>query len=144
MSSLGATRGARPRAHVGVALATALIVFVLIGLMTATQAPPWRSIAARAPRDPHTAVPIPARPIDVLIARSALREDVDATADSLDDASSNAVLPGTAASPRAGSRTIAVPPVAFDPISPVWWAATAARAPPDADIATSGYLHPIG
>ena len=144
MNSLGATRGARSRAHVGVALATALIVFVLIGLMTATQARPWRSIAAGAPRNPHRAMPAPARPIAVLVARSALRDEVDATADSLDDASSNAVLPGTAASPRAGSSTIPVPPVAFDPISAVWWAATAARAPPDAEIATSGYLHPIG
>src|SRR5204863_3950839 len=63
MGSLGATRGARPRAHVGVAVAAALAVLLVVGLLIAAQTRRWRSTARR----------------DALVTRSALRDDLDAT-----------------------------------------------------------------
>ena len=140
MGSLGATRGARSRAHVR-AVGVAAVV-VLFGLLTAAQAPPWRSPATGATRSARPAMPT--RHTDVLVARLALPDEDDATADSLDDGSSDAVLPGTVVSPRVWSSTIATPPVASDPVPSAWWAATAARAPPDAIATAFGYLHPIG
>ncbi len=144
MGSLGATRVARSRAHVSAGAAAALVVFVLDGLLTAAQARPWRALTAGATGSVPTAVRTPARPTDVLVARSSLRPDVDETADNPDDGSSEAALPVTVASPRAWSSRITTPPIASDPISSVWWAATAARAPPDTNAARFGYLPPIG
>jgi hypothetical protein len=144
MGSLGATRVARSRAHVGAAAAAALIVFVLVGLLTATQARSSRAPTAWPARSVHTAVPTPARPTDVLVARSSLRADVDETADSPDDGSSDAVLPVAVASLRTWSSSFTTPPIASDPISSVWWAATAARAPPDTNATAFSYLPPIG
>ena len=132
MGSLGATRGARPRAHVGVAVAAGLAVLLVVGLLTAAQTRRWRSTAPR----PRAAMSASARRAEALVTRSALRDGLDATADSLDDASSDAVLPVTVASPRVGWRRIATAPVALEPIASAWWAATAARAPPDANAST--------
>jgi hypothetical protein len=143
MGSLGATRVARSRAHVGAAAAAALVVFVLVGLLTATQARSWRALTARAARSVPTALPAPGRAADVL-ARPSLRPDVDETADSPDDGTSDAVLPIAVASPRAWSSRITTPPIASDPISSVWWAATAARAPPAINAAHFAHLPPIG
>jgi len=143
MGSQGATRVARSRAHVSAA-AAAVVVFVLVGLLTATQARSWRALTARAARSVPTALPAPGRPADVLVARSSLRPYVDETADSPDDGSSDAVLPVTVTSPRAWSSRITTRPIASDPISSVWWAATAARAPPAINAAHFAYLPPIG
>ena len=133
MGSLGATRAVRSRAHAGVAVAGALSVTLVVGLLTAAQARPWPSTGPRA----RTAVPAGTRPSDALVTRSALRDDADAIADGLDDASSDAVLPGTVASTPVDWQAIATPPIALEPIASAWWAATAARAPPEANASTS-------
>ena len=126
MGSLGATRGARPRAHVGVAVAAALPVLLVVGLLTDAQTLRWRSTAPQ----PRAAMLESGRRADALVTRSALRDDLDAT-------SSDAVLPVTVASPRVEWRRIATAPVALEPIASAWWAATAARAPPDANASIS-------